>query len=320
MKGKKIFSVLFILALMLPPFAFSPKASAVTEEYVTVSFEDFGKRVGDGGDFPVALGVIVDETKVKIQPEDTIARATLRLLSSKGITPSYTGSPEMGGNFYLEAIDNFITRDGRHIDDGYGLGEFSAGTESGWMVSYNSRFIDKSASDFYVRNGDVICWQFTASGYGRDIGGGADSSSDAKSAERAKSSEEKILKTEAGDNDSVYEKSSPYSPENTQAVSAVSEDSNAVNNTSRSLVSATQGNTDGMSVPSSKDSREEETGEGDYPSDPTNFKTGGQSKSLSPEGAFDIKHPILIIISGIFLSAVIICSLIIYKKYKERKR
>jgi hypothetical protein len=76
----------------------------------------------------------------------------------------------MGGGFYLESIDNFVTAGGKKVSDGYGLGEFSAGQESGWMVSYNNWFINQSASEFYVENGDVIKWQFTAVGQGKDIG------------------------------------------------------------------------------------------------------------------------------------------------------
>lgn len=37
-------------------------------------------------------------------------------------------------------------------------------------VSYNNWFINKGASEFYVKNNDEIKWQFTATGLGKDIG------------------------------------------------------------------------------------------------------------------------------------------------------
>lgn len=165
----KRFVVLFLVAviMLIPVGTINVSAS---NGYVTISFEDYGIRGSDKGDFPQQLGKIIKKTKVKISSNDTIATVTLRLLKEKGITPYYTGTPQMGGGFYLASIDNFVTENGKKVSDGYGLGEFSVGSESGWMISYNNWFINKGASEFYVKNNDVIKWQYTATGLGKDIG------------------------------------------------------------------------------------------------------------------------------------------------------
>ena len=124
--------------------------------YVTVSFEDNGKRV-EGEDIKAAYkeprGVIIPATKVPFCAYDTIASVTLRLLEAKGYIVSYSGT-EFGG-FYLSEINGF--------------GEFDAGAGSGWMITWNDWFINKGASEFTVKDGDVVKWQYTCQ-LGADIG------------------------------------------------------------------------------------------------------------------------------------------------------
>ena len=50
------------------------------------------------------------------------------------------------------------------------LGEFDYTSTSGWMITVNDYFIDKSAGAWEVKDGDVIRWQFTVYGLGADIG------------------------------------------------------------------------------------------------------------------------------------------------------
>lgn len=165
---KKLFALILVAITVI--LSFGVVNVSASSGYVTISFQDYGIRGSDKGDFPHQLGKIINKTKVKINKNDTIATVTLRLLKEKGIKPAYTGKPEMGGGFYLASIDNFTTVSGKKVSDGYGLGEFSVGSESGWMISYNNWFINKGASEFYVKNNDEIKWQFTATGLGKDIG------------------------------------------------------------------------------------------------------------------------------------------------------
>lgn len=133
--------------------------------YVTIGFEDRGVRVaGETGlKYPVALGTIIPQTKVPFKSSESIAQVTIRLLDHLGIGYTYTGS--LTGNFYLASIKSFEV-DNTPYDS---MGEFDAGTGSGWMITLNGWFIDKSTAAFTVSNGDVIQWKYTCQ-YGKDIG------------------------------------------------------------------------------------------------------------------------------------------------------
>ena len=133
--------------------------------YVTIGFEDRGVRVvGETGlKYPVALGTIIPQTKVPFKSGESIAQVTIRLLDHLGIGYSYTGS--VTGNFYLASIQNFEVKNTPYDS----MGEFDAGTGSGWMITLNGWFIDKSTAAFAVSDGDVIQWKYTCQ-VGKDIG------------------------------------------------------------------------------------------------------------------------------------------------------
>lgn len=135
------------------------------EGYVTVSFEDKGVRVdGEKGlKYPVALGTIIEETKVPYAQGDTIADVTLRLLDAKNIGYENSGTTKSG--FYLSAIKNFVV-DGVPYDR---MAEFDAGSGSGWMITHNGVFIGAGASEFTVKEGDKVVWKYTCQ-LGADIG------------------------------------------------------------------------------------------------------------------------------------------------------
>ena len=136
--------------------------------YVIVSFEDYGIRKSDElndieAKFRSPLGMIIKATRVPFKKNDTIASVTLRLLEEEGFTASYQGSENRG--FYLESIGNFYVK-GTYYRS---FGEFDAGRDSGWMITWNDWFIDQGASEFTVEDGDVIRWQYTCQ-LGADIG------------------------------------------------------------------------------------------------------------------------------------------------------
>lgn len=133
--------------------------------YVTISFTDNGVRVkGESGlKYPKALGTIIKATKVPYKDGEKITHVTKRLLDHLGIRMEYTGTLESG--FYLGAICNFELK-GTPYDS---FGEFDAGVGSGWMITLNNTFIEYGASEFEVKNGDVIKWQYTCQ-LGKDIG------------------------------------------------------------------------------------------------------------------------------------------------------
>ena len=134
--------------------------------YATVSFVDFGDRVaGEEMEaiYVEPLGVIVEETNVPFKAYDTVAAVTLRLLDALDMT--YLNSGDAFSNFYLSSIGNFDVNN-VHYD---AFGEFDAGQSSGWMITQNDVFINKGASEFLVKDGDVLEWQYTCQ-LGADIG------------------------------------------------------------------------------------------------------------------------------------------------------
>lgn len=136
--------------------------------YVTISFEDNGIRKSAelseiGSEYRSPLGTMIRATRVPFKKNDTIASVTLRLLEEKGFTANYQGDEY--SNFYLAAIGDFNAK-GHHYTS---FGEFDAGRDSGWMITWNGWFIDQGASEFEVKNGDVVRWQYTCQ-LGVDIG------------------------------------------------------------------------------------------------------------------------------------------------------
>ena len=133
--------------------------------YVKISFVDNGKRV-EGEEnitYPKALGTIISTKRVPFANGDTVADVTIRLLDALGYNYQYTGTTKDG--FYLSSIGGFTLR-GIEYD---ALGEFDAGSGSGWMITLNKTFIEYGASEFEVKNNDTIKWQYTCQ-LGADIG------------------------------------------------------------------------------------------------------------------------------------------------------
>lgn len=133
--------------------------------YVNISFTDNGKRVQGESNvtYPKPLGTIISSKRVPFAEGDTVADVTLRLLDAMDLTYQHTGTTKSG--FYLASIGDFTLK-GISYDS---FGEFDAGSGSGWMITLNKTFIEYGASDFEVKNGDTIKWQYTCQ-LGEDIG------------------------------------------------------------------------------------------------------------------------------------------------------
>lgn len=174
--------------------------------YVTISFEDKGERVkGESGlKYPKPLGTIISATKVPYKEGEKITHVTKRLLDHLGIRMEYTGTLESG--FYLGAICNFELK-GTPYDS---MGEFDAGVGSGWMITLNKTFIEYGASEFEVKNGDVIKWQYTCQ-LGADIGdpfysGSSSSNKNNKTEDEKKEEKEETKTEETGKENEALEK------------------------------------------------------------------------------------------------------------------
>ena len=153
--------------------------------YVNISFTDNGKRVQGESNvtYPKALGTIISSKRVPFTEGDTVADVTLRLLDAMDFTYQHTGTTKSG--FYLASIGDFTLK-GISYDS---FGEFDAGVGSGWMITLNKTFIEYGASEFEVKNGDVIKWQYTCQ-LGADIGDPFYSGSSSSSANKNNKTEE----------------------------------------------------------------------------------------------------------------------------------
>ncbi|HPR39718.1 MAG TPA: dockerin type I domain-containing protein [Oscillospiraceae bacterium] len=169
MRGKRWvagFLSLLLLAVAVPEIALAEEQEAGT---VTVSFEDYGiRRESELDDanmiFPSQMEMILGPEEIPFYEGDTIAEVTLRYLEDNGLEATYTGTPT--SSFYLSAIGTFYSEAAGEEEM---FGEFSAGVNSGWMITLNEWFINQGASEFEVENGDVIRWQYTCQ-LGADIG------------------------------------------------------------------------------------------------------------------------------------------------------
>lgn len=178
MKKQRLILVPMLLLLFVLLFAFGVSAAtentAESNVYVTVEKLVLGQ------------GYIIEPTAVPYEDGMTAATALLAVLDEDAY--QYTGSVD-GRDFYISFIKDEdmgfvempkILYDAVVADQGYisarsdsaWLGEFDYYHQSGWMLTVNHAFIDRSCADYELSPGDVIRWQYTVYGYGSDLGNG----------------------------------------------------------------------------------------------------------------------------------------------------
>ena len=160
--------------------------------FLTYKYEDFVKVddtdsvIVDIEKFTLGQGFIMEPVVMKWEEGDTAADVTIRAAEQAGIELKY-GDTDMG--FYLSAIRDNETAAAnipQYLKDaaeenGFTIGEranadwlsqFDYTTDSGWMIWVNHVEISRSAGAWDVKPGDVIRWQFTVCGLGKDLGSG----------------------------------------------------------------------------------------------------------------------------------------------------
>lgn len=96
-------------------------------------------------------GVILKEKTVKIHEGDTSLDVLQDVTRKEEIQMSTKGTGEFA---YVEGIHN--------------LYEFHCGKKSGWMFRINGKFPDVGAAKYFVKDKDVIVWEYTCNG-GKDL-------------------------------------------------------------------------------------------------------------------------------------------------------
>lgn len=102
-------------------------------------------------------GVILKAMKYELLSEkDTVWDVLLRATKEHKVQLEYQGANEnIYSSVYIEGINH--------------LYEFSAGPLSGWMYKVNGNYPNYGASQFKLKDGDVIQWDYTVD-LGRDLG------------------------------------------------------------------------------------------------------------------------------------------------------
>ncbi len=150
--------------------------------------------------FTIGKGYAIEPMQVDLYQNDSVASIVTRLLDEYDMPYTLGPGASVESGFYLASITDgsdpnepiepfdYIVE---AIEDEYGelsytrdgesLGEFDYAQQSGWMYSVNGAFPNYGASDYNttskvnpLKDGDVIRWQFTLWGLGKDIGGGFD--------------------------------------------------------------------------------------------------------------------------------------------------
>ena len=105
--------------------------------------------------FLPANGTILAATTVRFAEGDTVFDVLKAACSSAGVQLEYSYTP-VYGSYYVEGINN--------------LYEFDCGNESGWMYKVNGWYPNYGCSEYQVKDGDAIVWDYTCKGYGADLG------------------------------------------------------------------------------------------------------------------------------------------------------
>jgi len=91
-------------------------------------------------------GVILRNTKIKVQSGDSVLDITKRTVREKGIIISVK-SQTSSGTAYVEGIA--------------GIFEFDGGRQSGWLYQVNGKKPGKGSDEYSVKSGDKIEWIYT---------------------------------------------------------------------------------------------------------------------------------------------------------------
>lgn len=136
---------------------------------VAISMDSF--VLGDYGEYKekYGAGYIIEPTLVEVPKYTKVSTIITDLLREQygdgEDSQPWTMTGTVETDFYLASVQ---------LDGDKWLGEFDCGDQSGWMYSVNNVFPNVGASAYTVSYGDIIRWQYTASGLGADLGTSAE--------------------------------------------------------------------------------------------------------------------------------------------------
>ncbi|MDR1409655.1 MAG: DUF4430 domain-containing protein [Oscillospiraceae bacterium] len=121
--------------------------------------------------FTLNGGYIVEPILLTVPRNVKASQVITNLLKARypGIAQPYKNTGNIDTAFYLSYVYLPGYTNGSYPNF---LGEFDEGQQSGWMYSVNNYFPNVGSSDWTMKPGDVMRWQYTKVGLGEDIGGG----------------------------------------------------------------------------------------------------------------------------------------------------
>lgn len=151
--------------------------------HITISIEKF----------TLGRGYLLEPTVIPFEEGDTVADALISVLGDGNYQSSGSGSllyiksmkdESTAKPNFPQYILNAVEKESKqseldlvqkgHTKTGW-LSEFDYYLASGWMITSNNYFINRSAGAWPLHDGDVIRWQFTVFGTGADLGTSMDS-------------------------------------------------------------------------------------------------------------------------------------------------
>ncbi|GLX66343.1 S-layer homology domain-containing protein [Paenibacillus glycanilyticus] len=172
-------AIMMLMTLFSPSAVWAAEATSKVEStngYVTITVEKF----------TLGQGYILDPVRVPYHEGDRVSDVVTEVLGEG----SYRSVGSVDNRFYLSGVydpDAGQVEIPAYIQQAIGgagkigsranadwLSEFDYTQESGWMYAVNNSFPNVGSSDAYVMDGDVIRWQYTVYGLGRDLGSNED--------------------------------------------------------------------------------------------------------------------------------------------------
>ena len=156
---------LFLVFIQLLSFC---AVAEINEKTVTVTIEKA----------TLGQGYIMKPVNYTFTGELTAAGVLVALFGENKLI--YSGEPD--DSFYLEYVqdyemplavpDKILEMTGSLGDKKSPdwLGEFDYTSKSGWVYTVNNILLSDAASDTILQDGDVVRWQFTLAGWGKDLG------------------------------------------------------------------------------------------------------------------------------------------------------
>ena len=107
------------------------------------------------GKYVPSNGIILSSSQIEFYEGETVFDVLKRACNLANIQIEYSWTP-IYGSYYVEGLNH--------------LYEFDCGGQSGWMYKVNGWYPNYGCSEYKIKEGDIISWNYTCKGLGGDLG------------------------------------------------------------------------------------------------------------------------------------------------------